>query len=62
MNINRSKLVALVTGFISVLICIVYLILITVFDFRSVLNDQIRNISTNMAVIFLMIYHHLLFY
>ena len=62
MNISRSKLVAIATGFLSVLICIVYLLLITVFDFRSVLNDQIRNISTNMAVIFLMIYHHLLFY
>ena len=62
MNISRSKLVALVTGFLSVVICIIYLLLITVFDFRSVLNDQIRNLSTNMAVIFLMIYHHLLFY
>ena len=52
MNITRSKLVAIITGFISVLICIIYLILITVFDFRSLLNDQIINLDENMAAIF----------
>ena len=52
MNINRSKLIAIFTGFISILICVLYLILITVFDFRSFLNDQITNLSENMAVIF----------
>jgi len=41
MNINRSRLIAITTGFISILICIIYLLLITVFDFRSFLNDQI---------------------
>ena len=62
MNISRSKLVAIATGFLSVLICIVYLLLITVFDFRSILNDQISSNPTNMAVIFLKIFHNLLFF
>ena len=52
MNISRSKLVAIITGFISILICILYLLLITVFDFRSFLNDQITIFSQNMAVVF----------
>ncbi len=51
MNIKRSKLVAIVTGFISIVICIVYLLLITVLDFRSFLNDQIISLSENMAAI-----------
>ena len=58
MNISRSKLVAIITGFISILICILYLLLITVFDFRSVLNDRITSQSTNMAAIFVEISHH----
>ena len=49
---NRSKLVAIITGFISVLICIIYLLLITIFDFRSLLNDQLTNLSDNMATFF----------
>ena len=53
MKINRSKLVAIITGFISILICIAYLLLITVFDFRTFLNEKIINLSENMAVIFL---------
>ena len=53
MNITRSKLVAIITGFLSILICIVYLLLITIFDFRSFLNDQVTVIpNDNMAVIF----------
>ena len=52
MNISRSKLVAIITGFISILICIIYLLLITVFDFRSFLNDQITILSQNVAVVF----------
>ena len=51
MNISRSKLIAIITGFISILICIIYLFLITVFDFRSFLNDQITSHSVNMAAI-----------
>ena len=51
MNISRSKLVAIITGFISVLICIVYLVLLTIFDSRSLLNDQITNLSENIALI-----------
>ena len=52
MKFSRSKLIAIITGFISILICIVYLLLITVFDFRSFLNNQITSHSANMAVIF----------
>ncbi len=52
MKISRSKLIAIVTGFISIMICILYLLLITVFDFRSFLNDQITNHFENMAAIF----------
>ncbi len=52
MNSSRSKIIAIITGFISILICIIYLLLITVFDFRSFLNDQLINHSANMAAIF----------
>ena len=58
MNINRSKLIAIITGFISILICLIYLILIAVFDFRSILNDQITNLSKNMGVIFVAMHYH----
>ena len=59
MKISRSKLVAIITGFISILICILYLLLITVFDFRSFLNDQIISLSENMAAVFVEIdYRH----
>ena len=57
MNISRSKLIAVITGFISILICILYLLLITVFDFRSFLNDQITSHSANMAAICFEILH-----
>ena len=57
MNITRSKLIAVITGFISIVICILYLLLITVFDFRSFLNDQITSLSENMAVVFVEIDH-----
>ena len=52
MNINKSKLVAIITGFISITICILYLLLITVFDFRSLLNEHITILSENMAEVF----------
>ena len=52
MNIGKSKLVAIIAGFISVTICILYLLLITVFDFRSFLNEQIISLSENMAEVF----------
>ncbi len=52
MKISRSKFIAIVTGFISILICILYLLLITVFDFRSFLNNQITSHTSNMAAIF----------
>ena len=45
MDIRRSKFIALITGFISIAICIAYLLLITVFDFRAFLNDQLSNIT-----------------
>ena len=52
MNISKSKIVAIVTGFISITICILYLLLITVFDFRSFLNEKIISFSENMAAVF----------
>ena len=52
MNINKSKLVALITGFISITICIIYLLLVTVFDFRTFLNEQITISSENMVAVF----------
>ena len=58
MNMSRSKIVAILTGFISVLICILYLLLITIFDFRSFLNDHIVNLSENMAIVWLEIDYH----
>jgi len=45
MDFNRQKFIAILTGFISIAICIAYLLLITVFDFRAFLNDQLSNIT-----------------
>ena len=51
MKISRSKLIAIITGLISVVICIVYLLLITVLDFRSFLNNEINSLYQDIAVI-----------
>ena len=48
---NRPKFVAKLTGFISIVICLIYLIFISVFDFRSNLNNYLINQSENMGVI-----------
>ena len=48
---NRPKLIAKVTGVISIVICIIYLLFISVFDFRSNLNRYLINQSENMGVI-----------
>tara|TARA_B100000242_G_scaffold231610_1_gene171615 strand:- start:360 stop:497 length:138 start_codon:yes stop_codon:yes gene_type:complete len=45
MNIGRPKIIALITGFISIGICLAYLLLITIFDFRAFLNNQLSNIN-----------------
>ena len=45
MNMGRPKIIAIVTGFISIAICIAYLLLITILDFRTYLNDKLPNIS-----------------
>ena len=58
MNMSRSKTVAIVTGCISVLICILYLLFITVFDFRSFLNEYITNLSANMAIVLVEFDYH----
>ena len=55
---SRSKIIAIVTGCISVLICIFYLLLITIFDFRSFLNEHIPNLSENMAIVLVEIDYH----
>ena len=59
MNLKRSKLVAIITGFISILICIIYLLLITVFDFRSFLNQQISSLSEDKEVVYVEKDYHL---
>ena len=58
MNMSRSKIIAIITGCISVLICILYLLLITIFDFRSHLNEYITNLSENMAIVLVEIDYH----
>ena len=45
MNLGRPKIIAILTGFISITICVAYLILITIFDFRAYLNDQLSNLT-----------------
>ena len=55
MNISKSKIIAIITGFISITICILYLLLITVFDFRSILNEKLISLSENMAAVFYVI-------
>ena len=45
MNIGRPQIIGIITGFISIAICIVYLLLITIFDFRTYLNDQLSNFT-----------------
>jgi len=45
MNMGRPKIIAIVTGLISIAICIAYLVLITIFDFRTYLNDQLSNFT-----------------
>jgi len=45
MNMGRSKIIAILTGFISIAICIAYLLLITIFDFSTYLNDQLSSIN-----------------
>ena len=55
---NRPKLVAKITGIISIVICIIYLLFISIFDFRSNLNNYLINHSENLGAIvyFLRVY------
>ena len=48
---NRPKLIAKITGFISIIICIIYLLFISFFDFRSNINNYLINQIENMGVI-----------
>ena len=48
---NRPKLIAKITGFISIVICLIYLLFISVFDFRSNLNNYLVNQTEKMGVI-----------
>ena len=45
MNFGRPKIIAIITGVISIAICVAYLLLITIFDFRTYLNDQLSNFT-----------------
>ena len=59
MQQERSKLIAIFTGIISISICVIYLILITLFDSRGLINNYITNLSEEMGVIF---YLNIFFY
>ena len=48
---NRPKLIAKITGIISIVICIFYLLFISFFDFRDNLNNYLVNQTENMGVI-----------
>ena len=48
---NRPKLIAKATGIISIVICIIYLLFISVFDFRSNINNYLINQTENMGAI-----------
>ena len=45
MNIEKSKIVPIITGFISIAICLGYLVLISFFDSRTFLNDHLSNLN-----------------
>ena len=48
---SRSKLIAKISGIISIIICILYLLFISIFDFRSNLNNYLINQTENMGAI-----------
>ena len=48
---NRPKLIAKITGIISIVICIIYLLFISFFDFRDNINHYLINQTENMGVI-----------
>ena len=48
---TRAKLIAKITGFISIIICMIYLLFISVFDFRSNLNNYLINQTENVGAI-----------
>ena len=45
MNMGRPKIIAIITGVISIVICVAYLLFITIFDYRTYLNDQLSNFT-----------------
>ena len=48
---NRPKLIAKITGIISIFICMIYLLLTSFFDFRDNINHYLINQTENMGVI-----------
>ena len=48
---NKPKLIAKITGFISIFICMVYLLFISVFDFRNNLNNFLINQNESVGAI-----------
>ncbi len=54
-SMNSSKFIAKLTGIISIAICIIYLLLITVFDFRGLFNEYFYELSNSVGVIFLLL-------
>ena len=42
---GRSKIIAIITGIISIAICATYLLLITFLDFRNIFNNYLSNVN-----------------
>ena len=51
MKMQSSKIIAIITGFISILICLGYLLLVFIFDSRTLFESLIINPSDSAGVI-----------
>ena len=52
MDQKKSRFIAIITGFISISICILYLLFTIFFDSRVFINQYLTNLSEEMGVIF----------
>ena len=52
MDQNKSRFIAIITGIISISICIIYLLFTILFDSRVFINQYLTNLSEEMGVIF----------
>ncbi|MGH1396101.1 MAG: hypothetical protein ACRAVC_19035 [Trichormus sp.] len=56
---NRSKLVAIITGAISILLAIAYLIVVQILDYRDMQPapiSQIHQLSTDFALVIISVF------